>query len=359
MNYAYLGYEFEKLLQDVFIKFDFEADIEVVIQHDSSLEVDLICIKNGLSTWAEVKFYRDDRVSISNIKNAILRLFDKLQIYSDENTTGLLIVSSYLTQEFKKVISEDYGISIWDRSDIYYLIKKVLKDDLLLERFEKLLLKAKQGVDIENVFDKVIQSEKTAEDFLNLFNFPNLQNTVIDIKTAGKTLYTELVEIPTGKKGWRPYELKCIEILKYLFEDELSNWNTQKATDDELSRFDMICRIIGQSSFWSSLVQSFQTRYILFEFKNYNDPIGQDQIYTTERYLYLRGLRSVAFIISREGGQPQALKASKGALKEHGKLIIILNNKDLDRMLQMKDSGDNPSDYLSDILDDFLISLSR
>lgn len=359
MNYAYLGYEFEKLLQDVFIKFDFETKIEVPIRPDLFLEVDLICTKNGLSTWAEVKFYRDDRVSINNIKNAILKLSDKLQIYSDEKTTGLLIVSSYVSQDLKKVTREDYGISIWDRSDIYYLIKKVLKDDLLLERFEKLLLKAKQGIDVEDVFDKTIPIEKTAEEFLNLFSFPKLQDITIDIKADGETLYKELVEIPAGRDGWRQYELKCIEILKYLFEDELSNWSAQNTTDDELSRFDMICRIIGQSSFWSSLIQSFQTRYVLFEFKNYTDPIGQDQIYTTERYLFLRGLRSVAFIISREGGKPQALKASKGALREHGKLIIVLKNQDLNKMLQMKDSGDNPSDHLSDILDEFLISLSR
>jgi len=58
-------------------------------------------------------------------------------------------------------------------------------------------------------------------------------------------------------------------------------------------------------------------------------------------------------------GSPQAVKAAKGALREHGKLILILDNEDLYKMLEMKADGRVPSDYLSGKLDDFLISLSR
>jgi len=121
----------------------------------------------------------------------------------------------------------------------------------------------------------------------------------------------------------------------------------------------MICRVISKNDFWRNLIQSFQSRYVLFEFKNYTEPIGQDQVYTTERYLYLRGLRSVGFIIAPKGGNKQAHKAAKGALREHGKVILILSNDDLCKMIGLKDSGGEPSDYLSDKLDEFLISLSR
>jgi hypothetical protein len=98
---------------------------------------------------------------------------------------------------------------------------------------------------------------------------------------------------------------------------------------------------------------------VLFEFKNYSKPITQDQIFTTERYLYLRGLRSVGFIVARNGGSKKAVAASKGALRENGKLLMILDNTDLKIMLDMKDAGLSASDHLSDKLDDFLITLSR
>ena len=112
--------------------------------------------------------------------------------------------------------------------------------------------------------------------------------------------------------------------------------------------------IIGKRLFHHSILDLY-----FFEFKNYCDPIGQNQIYTTERYLYNKGLRAVGFIISPQGGNDSALKAARGALKEHGQLIIILKNNDLSAMLKLKDNNENPNDYMADLLDKWLINLSR
>jgi hypothetical protein len=138
----------------------------------------------------------------------------------------------------------------------------------------------------------------------------------------------------------------------------LSIWKRQTTTDDELSRFDLICRITSNDDFWKTIVQSFHSRYILFEFENYSKKIGQNQIYTKERYLFTKALRSVSFIISRIGANEQAITASKGALREQGKLILILNRNDLCKMLELKDNGGSPNDYISQLLDEYLISLS-
>lgn len=358
MKQARLGYAFENLLMELFQKLNFQVEREKIIHKEWSKEVDFVLSKDGSVTWVEVKFYRDDRVSNSNIMNAVSQLASLLT-NATENEKGLIIVSAYVAGTLKEEIQTKYGIIVWDRTDLYLLIKSVQEGDKLLEDFEQLLLEAKQGTDTSYVFEKIEKKPKHYTEYLKALQTPFPQKRNVSRPKKGSELCLELNAIPGGRDGWRQYELKCIEILKYIFEEELSNWDAQNSTDDELSRFDMICRIIGQGGFWGSLIQSFHTRYVLFEFKNYSDPIGQDQIYTTERYLYLRGLRSVGFIISRVGGKPQAMKAAKGALREHGKLIIILDNKSLCKMLQMKDSGDNPSDLLSDILDDFLISLSR
>ena len=107
------------------------------------------------------------------------------------------------------------------------------------------------------------------------------------------------------------------------------------------------------------MVNQFRSRYIIFEFKNYARKIKQGQIYTTEKYLFLTALRSTAIIISRNGADRNAEAASRGALREHGKLMINLSISDLCKMLELKDNGDDPNTVLLDRLDDMLMRLER
>ena len=98
---------------------------------------------------------------------------------------------------------------------------------------------------------------------------------------------------------------------------------------------------------------------MLFEFKNYAGKIKQGQILTTEKYLLENGLRRVAFILTRRGAEGDALKMTQGAMREHGKLLLIIDDEQLCEMLLMKDRGEDPSDKLFDLADDFLLKLPR
>jgi hypothetical protein len=131
-------------------------------------------------------------------------------------------------------------------------------------------------------------------------------------------------------------------------------------TDDKLHRFDLLCRLRpSRKNFWEELLNDFHSRYIVFEFKNYSEKIKQGQIYTTEKYLFKTALRSISFIIAKNDGDLNAHKATCGALKEVGKLIIILTANDLIEMLAWKDRGDDPSEILRDKVDKVLITMSR
>lgn len=97
----------------------------------------------------------------------------------------------------------------------------------------------------------------------------------------------------------------------------------------------------------------------MFEFKNYCNKVKQTQVYTTEKYLFQKALRNVCFMISRNGLDNNALIATKGILRESGKLIIDLKDEDIYIMLKLKEAGDEPSDYLFEIVDEFLFKLSK
>lgn len=67
---------------------------------------------------------------------------------------------------------------------------------------------------------------------------------------------------------------------------------TQARSVSELHRLDLIARISSNDEFWNSLIQNFRARYVIFEFKNYADLIGQREIYSTEKYLFPTAMRA-------------------------------------------------------------------
>ena len=54
-----------------------------------------------------------------------------------------------------------------------------------------------------------------------------------------------------------------------------------------------------------------------------------------------------------------AIKVTKGILRETGKLIINLTDNNLYDMLEMKKNNSEPSDYLFEIIDNFLLKLEK
>jgi len=343
--------EFENIISQLFELMGYSQTITYEQTNLNVNAVDLVFIKENNLLYIETKFYRSKFIPASVIKDSANRL--AYYIRKERNGSGILIVNNVLGKHIKETILEDYGIQIWDRKILYDCLSKYSIE--LRDKFEKLLLLTQQGTNTNYVFDGFNESPTHLE-------IENISEKVKFKKVPlkqGEKLCKQLNKIECGKSQWNKYEKKCKEILEFLFENDLSLWDKQTRTDDGLSRFDLICRIASGDDYWRALIKSFNTRFILFEFKNYCDEITQDQIYTTERYLFNKALRSVGFIISRKGGNENAIKAAKGALKENGKLILILSDKDLCEMLKLKDNGDSPNDYLADVLDKWLISLSR
>ena len=149
--------------------------------------------------------------------------------------------------------------------------------------------------------------------------------------------------------------------MKNAFSDDLALWREQQKTNRDLYRFDLLCRIKdgNQKTFWSVLERYFNSKYVIFEFKNYSEKTTQKEIYTTERYLYAKVLRSVAIIVSANGYEENAYWAAKGSLRENGKLIMLFDTKDLIAMNKMKIEQEDPANFLLKILDDLLLNLEK
>ena len=189
-----------------------------------------------------------------------------------------------------------------------------------------------------------------------------LLHTIMGHLKSNEDLRAEVGQWICGKgTSSSQYEKLCTRTLMRLFAEDLTLWREQARSDAGLFRFDLICKIRRESNkdFWEMAERYFNSKYVIFEFKNYSDKVTQKEIFTTVRYLYTKALRGIAIIVSPHGTDTNANKAIRGVLRDEGKLIISLTNDELVRMLQMKEDGEEPTDYLSDKLDELLIDLEK
>ncbi|OAP38447.1 hypothetical protein AU381_23050 [Sinorhizobium glycinis] len=182
-----------------------------------------------------------------------------------------------------------------------------------------------------------------------------------DTDEETEALIGKLKQHSVNKNALTPseYETLCMSVFVKLFDPHLYGFEKQAETTDGGNRYDFICRISSGSPFWDGLRHDFRTRAILFECKNYEEQIGADQIYSTERYLFSTALRTVGVLISRLGPSPAAIRAAQGAMRESGKLLILLSNRDLIEMLGLSSQEHGAENFLDKRVWDFIISLPR
>lgn len=324
-------YEFAKFVSNLFIELGYEIEDEVQIKDvisNSSCRIADIIVKKEEVYCVEVKFSRISEKTIEQVYRYI-RGTDMIPV----------IVTAYEVKEKEKCIYKDKypKLEIIDISNLLYIVKDT--DKLKYELISML------PFSIEDISPQ--------ESFLDIgFLYHN---------NYTESLIKELELCQPGKKSCSVYEDVCYKILQLLFCEDLALWKKQEKSNNDLYRFDLLCRIKDDNkrTFWSIVENYFKSKYVIFEFKNYSDVVTQKEIYTTERYLYSKALRSVGIIITPKDYDTNAFWAAKGCLRENGKLILLLTNKDLLEMIKMKNDEENPSEYLLNKLDEVLLELEK
>jgi phospholipase C len=179
-------------------------------------------------------------------------------------------------------------------------------------------------------------------------------------KPRGPDLIQRLSSTTAGREDSRSFAQLCADSVNYLFGEVLSEPQQQSRIEDGFQIMDLVARVSprGTLGFWGSLAQDFRCRYIVFEFKNHREPVSQNQIYTTEKYLYLNALRPAAIIIARNGADAGAKRAAQGALREFGKVLLIMDLNDLFDLLRVKDKGDDVDSLMFRHLDMLMKNLA-
>lgn len=337
------GFQFEDFLTKLFDYYNIQ-DIKKTDTLNFASYFDFILENKYL---VEVKIFTKEKIPLSALREAIHKMKSNQSYYYNivgKNPTLLLIIGNSMDFERISRVIESEDVKILDISNIMYLVRNndVLREELIsiLDYSTQDILPKKTEIEL---FDRVTKNVLGSN---NVINYKNKLNSWE----------------PTNN-DFSDYENLCIDILKTLFNDELTLWKLQQKSNEDLFRFDLICKIKSGEldGFWKIVSDYFKTKYVIFEFKNYSNKITQREIYTIEKYLYAKALRSVAIIVSPYGEDENSKKAIKGTLRENGKLILSLTNSDLIKMLEIfENNGDTlPSEYLNEMLDDLLINLEK
>ncbi|MRC18367.1 hypothetical protein GH866_22495 [Bacillus thuringiensis] len=349
-NLSFIGFQFEQLCVDIFMSLELDVE-QNVGRYNQVQAIDLIVTNEcGKKVAAELKFYITRKPTKAMIVNAAVRLKEAVKALNLKIDNLLVIIGMPIEIKIKEQIKEEFDVLVIDSNNLFDLAGD---DESLKSRLQNLLY------DTPNSMKREYQPEKT--DLNKIFNYsadtsiPERPDSII----KSELLMKELKKIKPGRKSFVQYEDICKEILVYVFDENLDGWHKQLRTEDGLNRYDLVCRVKRGNEFWEFLIDDFNSRYIVFEFKNYKKKVKQTQVYTTEKYLFQKALRNVCFMISCKGLDDNAVLATKGILRETGKLIISISNLDLEELLVLKGNGGEPSDYLFGLIDRILLQLSK
>jgi len=288
----------------------------------------------------EIKTYRTERVFSTLIENAAYIFKGIANSINKKDSIPILVVASKVEKEIKEKIYNETKVEVWDISNLLYLCTN---STLLLQKLSSCISFPISNIKPEKVLlnnnEKVSVEESKYESQYQKFE-------------------ALLSECKPGKEDDERYEEICTDIIKYLFATEFFQMSSQHKTGDKLFRMDMICSLKGTTEFWKFLMKFFNTKFVVFEYKNYTEKISQNLVFITSKYLYPSALRNVAFIISRNGLDGNAETVVNSKIKNEKMLIVDLTDKDLLVMVALKDEGKEPSDYLLEKVENILMSLS-
>lgn len=225
--------------------------------------------------------------------------------------------------------------------DIYDLTKK------LEEKYNE------RKADIFDAFSKL-------NNFSNKYYNTNIVSNVICNFHSGKLkdMFDEIKDC-TDKNKWKSFEYFMGKFIEYYFQGYIGRLRKQEVTDENLHRYDVIAPISiekNDSYFFEIIKNCFNCRYIVFEAKCFSKSISQDEIWRTSKYLYKQALRSIAIIVTSSAyNDYNAELTQKGLLREQGKLILVVDKKDIENILNNELSID---ELLKEKIDNLMMSIN-
>lgn len=237
---------------------------------------------------------------------------------------GLLITNSRLSSEARLFVIQHTELEVWDADKLRQLLAQFPE---LKKRYPGVVSRLNNPIDEEELAAKTTDGQHE--------------------------LIRELKKLPTG--DGKAYEDLVKRILEFCFHDEFRPFavNEQVRTlNGKRIRDFIIDNRNSKMQFWKDIKWIRKVEQILFDAKNYKDPVEYREISDTLRYLKNEAFGNFIIVISRCG-----VKDYLEAVEDYGdkkQVTLFLADDDLVKMINLKLAGESPTLLIEDRYYEFL-----
>lgn len=176
-------------------------------------------------------------------------------------------------------------------------------------------------------------------------------------KSPEEGLIEQLTSCEPGKDYWSDYQKLVGRILEHLFCPPLETPISELADQDQINRRDWILPNYCDNGFWNFLRTKYLADYIVVDAKNYKGTISKNQVLQIANYLKSHGAGMFAIIVTRIGASKSAQLTIREQWMANKKMILVLNDDDLEAMLLSKSAGGDPEQVIGHSIERFRLSM--
>jgi hypothetical protein len=111
------------------------------------------------------------------------------------------------------------------------------------------------------------------------------------------------------------------------------------------------------SKFWTFIIQNFGIALVV-ECKNYENPIDENQLLISSKYVGKHRLSKFGLVVTRKGLSKNGIKSQENIWKSDEKMLLCMNDEDIAKMLQLENEGNEPWKVIDKKMRDFMTLLS-
>ena len=161
----------------------------------------------------------------------------------------------------------------------------------------------------------------------------------------------------TPGTDWVGYQKVIADVFEFLFTPPLMRPIWESSDAPRANRRDIILPNYAADGFWKFLRETYHAHYIVVDAKNHKGRITKPQALQIANYLKPHGTGMFGIIATRSGASSTCHHNIAEQWTLYGKLIVLLSDDDIERMLLAAGSAGKPEDVIGQIIQRFRLSM--
>ena len=316
----FLDYQFEEYVKQLLEANNAYVNISKYRKiNDKVIDADIIFEK--ADSLKKSLFVAEVSVAPSFTQNEISKIVKRLLEHKEKAAyiAPVFITPSEIPQKYMKTLNKN-GIELWDKSFI------------------------------ENEFySQILETEES-----RFRAFFDLSKKAVDEPDEFLSLIDELKQCPSGWDNWVIYQKLVRKILGLLLCPPLDSPIPQSSDKTKRNRRDYILpNYSRENDIWEFLRNRYSADFIVVDAKNSGKYISKEDILQIANYLKKDGAGLFGIIIARKGTNDSSEDALRDAWIHQQKMIVVLNDDDIEQMILSKKNGGDPARLILDKIQDF------